>query len=59
MVKRLEEAELGRPGAERAMRLLGLGRDANGWLNQNGYAVCLSGDAGAPEDSVRIVPNVW
>ena len=39
MVKRLDRA----PGAERAIRLLHLGREVNDALGQMGYAVCLSG----------------
>jgi hypothetical protein len=42
MVRRLEEADLGRPGAERAIRLLNLGRQAHEWLSDNDYDVCLS-----------------
>lgn len=47
MVSRFAAAGLSRPGAERAIRLLGLGRDAYAWLSDNGYslnntAVCLS-----------------
>jgi hypothetical protein len=45
MVRRLEEAGLGRPGAERAIRLLKLGRDTHEWLRSHDYAVCLSGSA--------------
>lgn len=37
MVKRLDCAGLGRPGAERAIRLLALGRDTHDWLRQNEY----------------------
>lgn len=59
LLKRLEEAELGRPGAERAIRLLGLGRDVNEWLVQNGYAVCLSGNTVGDPQNVRITPDVW
>ncbi|MFZ5915536.1 MAG: FtsK/SpoIIIE domain-containing protein [Chloroflexota bacterium] len=39
MVRRLEASGLGRPGAERAIRLLNLGRDTHGWLEGNGYYV--------------------
>jgi len=49
MIKRLESASLSRPGAERAIRLLRLGRETHGWLEGNGYRigqpVCLSGNA--------------
>jgi len=40
MVKRLDN----KPGAERAIRLLNLGRETNSALEQMGYAVCLSGE---------------
>ena len=39
MVKRLDKA----PGAERAIRLLNLGRETNTAIEAQGYAVCLSG----------------
>lgn len=39
MVKRLDVAGLGRPGAERAIRLLGLGRETHAALKGEGYAV--------------------
>jgi hypothetical protein len=39
MVKRLEGAGLDRPGAERAIRLLKLGREAHDWLEDNDYYV--------------------
>jgi len=39
MVKRLNS----KPGAERAIRLLNLGRETNSALGSMGYAVCLSG----------------
>ncbi len=45
MIKRLQDADLGRPGAERAIRLLDLGREAYDWLTEHEYADCLSGDA--------------
>lgn len=45
MVKRLEEQGMGSPGAERAIRLLRLGRGCHDALERMGYAVCLSGDA--------------
>jgi hypothetical protein len=44
MVRRLEHARLGRPGAEKAIRLLQLGRDAKSWLESKDYTVCLSGN---------------
>jgi hypothetical protein len=44
MIRRLEEAELGRPGAERAIRLLDLGREAHGWFTDHDYTVCLPGN---------------
>jgi hypothetical protein len=59
MVKRLREAELGSPGAERAIRLLRLGRDTNNWLTANSYAVCLSSDTVSDSQNVRIMPDVW
>jgi len=39
LVKRLEAAGLGRPGAERAIRLLALGRETHAALKSEGYAV--------------------
>jgi hypothetical protein len=42
MVDRLAGSGLGRPGAERAIRLLRLGREAHNAINKQGYAVCLS-----------------
>jgi len=39
MIKRLDKA----PGAERAIRLLNLGRETNTAIEAQGYAVCLSG----------------
>jgi len=59
MVNRLGDAQLGRPGAERAIRLLRLGRDTNDWLTGNGYAVCLSGDTVSGTQGVQITPDVW
>jgi len=44
MINRLRAAGLGRPGAERAIRLLNLGRETNVELERQGYTVCLSGD---------------
>lgn len=52
MVKRLQEAELGKPGSERAARLLGLGRDVNDWLHGNGYTV----SEYTPRKSEGVVP---
>lgn len=46
MIDRLDGAGLGRPGAERAIRLLRLGREAHNAIGEQGYAVCLSGNAG-------------
>lgn len=37
LIKMLESFGLGRPGKERAVRLMGLGRDAHDWLTNNGY----------------------
>lgn len=59
MVDRLTDAGLGKPGAERAIRLLNLGRDANDWLESNGYVVCLSSDAQPDPKLVRITPHTW
>jgi hypothetical protein len=50
MVDRLCADGLGRPGAERAIRLLKLGRQAHDGLRERGYAVCLSGDAHTDSD---------
>lgn len=58
MIKRLQKAELGRPGAERAIRLLELGRDAYGWLRRNDYAVCKTSEA-EERKPVIVVPDVW
>ena len=51
LVRRLQSHGLGRPGAERGIRLLKLGREAYDWLQQHGYAVCLSG--GTPSEATR------
>ncbi len=37
LLKALETAGLGKPGKDRAVRLLQLGRDANSWLAENGW----------------------
>ncbi len=37
LIKLLESFGLGRPGKDRAVRLLGLGREAHNWLTDNGY----------------------
>jgi len=58
MVRRLQEAELGKPGAERAIRLLKLGRDTYGWMERNKYAVCLSADAQSDPAKQEILP-IW
>ncbi|MFZ5919313.1 MAG: FtsK/SpoIIIE domain-containing protein [Chloroflexota bacterium] len=39
MVRRLDAAGLGHPGAERAIRLLALGREAHGWLENHGFYI--------------------
>lgn len=39
MVNRLDAEGLGRPGAEKAIRLLALGRDAHGWLEDNDFYI--------------------
>jgi hypothetical protein len=44
MIKRLEEAGLGRPGSQRAARLLDLGREAFEWLSEHDHAACLPGN---------------
>ncbi len=61
LVKRLIEAELGKPGAERAIRLLGLGRDVHDWLMGNGYAVCEHEPRKSEGDAVPIpvLPDTW
>jgi len=59
MVRRLQDAELGKPGAERAIRLLKLGRDTNEWLGDNNFTVCLAGDAQSDGKNVKISPDVW
>ena len=59
MVKRLQDAELGKPGAERAIRLLQLGRDAHDWLRANSYAVCRASEAARPAGAIQILPDVW
>lgn len=55
MMRRMEEANLGRPGAERAIRLLQLGRDAHSWLLGHNYAVCLSGNGGTQVKNASLV----
>ena len=59
MINRLVDAGLPRPGAERAIRLLNLGRDTNDGLNENGYCVCLSAGTVSDPPNVRIEPDVW
>lgn len=59
LVARLQEAGLGRPGAERAIRLLTLCRDQWDWLRGNDYTVCLAGDAHADAPNREIQPWVW
>lgn len=59
MVNRLQEAELGKPGSERAVRLLKLGRDTHNGLTDNGYAVCLSSNTVPDPKNVQITPWVW
>jgi hypothetical protein len=59
LVNRLADADLGKPGSERAARLLRLGRDAHDWMEQNGYAVCLAADAQPDPRLVRITPHSW
>jgi hypothetical protein len=54
MVRRLEESELGRPGAERAIRLLNLGREEHSWLVAHEYAVCLSGNGHKPHSAATL-----
>jgi FtsK/SpoIIIE family len=53
LIKALEAAQMGRPGKERAVRLLGLGRDAYEWLTDNGYWL-----AGCQEDTHAIAGYV-
>jgi hypothetical protein len=42
LIKRLDQAGLGRPGSEKAARLLGLGRDAYGQLRHLNWDLCQS-----------------
>lgn len=56
MMRRLQSADLGRPGAERGIRLLRLGREAHDWLQEHGYTVCLSG--GTLSESESRLPTV-
>jgi len=58
MVRRLQESELGKPGAERAIRLLQLGRDTYGWMERNSYTVCLSAEARSDPQKQEILP-IW
>jgi hypothetical protein len=64
MIRRLEEAELGRPGAERAIRLLDLGREAFEWLADHGYRLSSNACIGEAEalpgqiDIQSLFPNV-
>lgn len=44
LVRRLEEAGLGRPGSGRAARLLGLGRETKDALHEAGYWVTFDGE---------------
>ncbi len=39
LVKRLESAGFGKPGAERGIRLLELGREAHRWLDDHLYYI--------------------
>jgi hypothetical protein len=50
LVKALEAAGLGKPGAERAIRLLRLGRDQLDAMRDMGADVCLSADDTHPAD---------
>jgi len=45
MTRRLLAAGQERPGAERAIRLLRMGREALDAIDEQGYGVCLSADA--------------
>ncbi len=59
LVKRLVDAELKKPGSDRAARLLNLGRDTHTWLRQNGYAMCTMDDSLPDPQGVRITPAVF
>lgn len=59
MEKRMIDAGLGKPGAEKSIRLLRIGRDQNEWLGDNGFAVCLSSDTHDDPTNVKIQPKVW
>jgi hypothetical protein len=61
LVGRLQEAELGRPGSERAARLLQLGRDTHDWLQRNGYVLtaCLPANALSGSEVVPVLPDIW
>ena len=41
LIRRLEQAGIGRPGSVKASRLLELGRGAFAWLAENGYTFCV------------------
>ena len=56
MVRRLQEAGLKQPGAERAIRLLRLGREAHNWLQQHGYTINLQGPQGPATQTAAMVP---
>ncbi|MGD9098891.1 MAG: FtsK/SpoIIIE domain-containing protein [Anaerolineae bacterium] len=43
LVRVLEKAGLGRPGSERAARLLALGREAHAWLEKQGWTLVQEG----------------
>jgi len=58
MIRRLQESELEKPGAERAIRLLKLGRDVHDWLDGHGYGVCLSGEVQSDPQKWEILP-IW
>ena len=51
LVRWLESVDLGRPGSDRAARLLALGREVRDWLNVNSYDVCqIDGDEDDEDD---------
>ena len=66
LLRRLEDADLGKPGTNRARRLLALGRDAHNWLQANGFSVCRTSESvpdpttlAVPKPPVRVAPSVW
>lgn len=56
MIRRLVAAGLKRPGAERAVRLLRLGRETHDWFQEHEYTVCLSSAQTGPENTPGAAP---